>query len=93
MVIHDDDGVMITVGTSEPRAHLGEHLHSVRGGETIIVLDRREAIARIVPMGTHHHPLSVRPARGHLQDVALLGPICPRDDLVVQWEEERKERV
>lgn len=93
MVMDDYHLVMLTIGTAELKAHLSEYLHAVRGGETIIVLDRREPIARIVPMGTHHHQLMVRPARGRLQDVALLGPICSPGDVLVQLDEERKERV
>lgn len=40
---------MIRVGIAELKAHLSEHLRSVRGGRTVTVLDRETPVARIVP--------------------------------------------
>lgn len=65
---------MTTVGTAELEAHLSEHLKAVRRGETVVVLDRREPIARIVPRGSLGLALVVRNASGTLHDVPLLGP-------------------
>jgi antitoxin (DNA-binding transcriptional repressor) of toxin-antitoxin stability system len=65
---------MTTVGTAELKAHLSEHLQAVRRGETVVVLDRREPIARIVPIGAAGLDLVVRAANGALHEVPLLGP-------------------
>ncbi len=83
-----------TVGTAELKAHLSEHLQAVRRGETIIVLDRKEPIAQIVPIGTTHNGLVIRPAKGSIQDVPLLGPCLGSSDVDVleQLWEERADR-
>jgi antitoxin (DNA-binding transcriptional repressor) of toxin-antitoxin stability system len=92
MTMHDYHVVMTSVGTAELKAHLSEHLQAVRGGETIIVLDRREPIARIVPIGAAGLELVVRPAKGALQEVPLLGPTRSPVDVMEQLREERAER-
>lgn len=93
MCSHDYHVVMTTVGTAELKAHLSEHLQAVRRGETIVVLDRREPIARIVPVGAVGLELVVRPARGSLHDVPLLGPSRSSVDVLEQLREERGERL
>lgn len=85
--------VMNTVGTADLKAHLSEHLQAVRRGETILVLDRREPIARIVPIGATGMELVVRPAMGSLQEVPLLGPPSSPVDVMEQLREERAERL
>ena len=85
--------VMTSLGTAELKAHLSEHLQAVRRGETIVVLDRREPIARIVPIGAAGLELVIRPALGALQDVPLLGPSRSVGDVVEQLREERAERL
>lgn len=90
--MHDYRVVMTFVGTAELKAHLSEHLQAVRRGETIVVLDRREPIARIVPIGATGLELVIRPALGALQDVPLLGPSRSVGDVVQQLREEREER-
>ena len=92
MGMHDYHVVMNSVGTAELKAHLSEHLQAVRRGATIVVLDRREPIARIVPIGATGLDLVIRPARGALQDVPLLGPCRSVGDVVEQLREERAER-
>ncbi len=84
---------MIAVGTAELKAHLSEHLQSVRRGETIVVLDRREPIARIVPIGADGLELVVRPAKGSIQDVPLLGATRLGGDVLEQLREERSDRL
>ncbi len=84
--------VMTTVGTAELKAHLSEHLQAVRRGETILVLDRREPIARIVPVGAAGAALVVRPAVGPLHEVPLLGPPAGEGDVLAQLRVERAER-
>jgi antitoxin (DNA-binding transcriptional repressor) of toxin-antitoxin stability system len=84
---------MTSVGTADLKAHLSEHLQAVRRGETIVVLDRREPIARIVPVGAAGLELVIRPAKGALQEVPLLGPSLPGADVLEQLREERAERL
>jgi len=84
--------VMTSVGTADLKAHLSEHLQAVRRGETIIVLDRREPIARIVPIGAAGLELVIRPAVGALHDVPLLGPSRSAVDVLEQLAEERADR-
>ena len=90
---HDYHGVMISVGTADLKAHLSEHLQAVRRGETIVVLDRREPIARIVPLGAAGLELVVRPANGALHEVPLPGPSRVGTDVLQQLREERAERL
>jgi antitoxin (DNA-binding transcriptional repressor) of toxin-antitoxin stability system len=90
---HDYHVVMTSVGTADLKAHLSEHLQAVRRGETIVVLDRREPIARIVPIGAAGLELVIRPANGALHDVKLLGPSRAGADVVAQLREERAERL
>ncbi len=85
--------VMISVGTADLKAHLSEHLQAVRRGETIVVLDRRKPIARIVPVGAAGLELVIRPALGALQDVPLLGPSRSAVDVLEQLRAERAERL
>jgi antitoxin (DNA-binding transcriptional repressor) of toxin-antitoxin stability system len=93
-VVDTDDYliVMTSVGTADLKAHLSEHLQAVRRGETIVVLDRREPIARIVPIGATGLELVIRPALGALHDVPLLGPSRSAVDVLEQLAEERGDR-
>jgi antitoxin (DNA-binding transcriptional repressor) of toxin-antitoxin stability system len=93
MVMPDYHVVMTVVGTADLKAHLSEHLQAVRRGETIVVLDRREPIARIVPVGAAGLELVIRPATGKLQEVPLLGPSRSPVDVLDQLREERGERL
>jgi prevent-host-death family protein len=84
---------MTTVGTAQLKAHLSAHLQSVRRGDTIIVLDRNEPIAMIVPISNQGAELVVRPAKGSLQEVPLLGPIGADADILDDLGLERRERL
>jgi antitoxin (DNA-binding transcriptional repressor) of toxin-antitoxin stability system len=81
--------VMTSIGTAALKAHLSEHLQAVRRGETIIVLDRREPIARIVPIGAAG--LVIRQANGSIHDVPFPGPCV--SDVMQQLRKERAERL
>lgn len=52
---------MTDVRIAELKAHLSEHLRSVRNGDTVTVLDRDTPVARLVPYTTQ--PLEFRKAR------------------------------
>jgi prevent-host-death family protein len=45
----DHNQVMNKVGIADLKAHLSRHLRRVRGGRTIIVVDRDTPVAQIVP--------------------------------------------
>lgn len=84
---------MKTVGTAELKAHLSSHLRSVRRGETITILDRREPVARLVPIDAPLSPVVVRPAKPGLHGVRLLPPVRDaRGDVVEDLMAERAER-
>ena len=51
---------MKQVQIAELKAHLSQYLAQVRGGETVVVCDRRTPIARIVPYTTAEDTLVVR---------------------------------
>lgn len=51
---------MKTVGIADLKARLSAHLKSVRGGGTLVVMDRSTPVAKIVPVSAE--PLDVRPA-------------------------------
>lgn len=82
-----------TVGTAELKAHLSSHLKSVKRGETITILDRREPVARLVPVDAPTRPVVIRPAKPGLHGVRLLPPIRgARGDVVDDLMAERAER-
>lgn len=79
---------MITAGISELRAHLSRYLRAVRRGETITVLNRKTAIAKIVPVDTPG--LRVRkPASNSLHNVPLPPPLDLSIDALELLLEER----
>jgi len=80
------------VGVAELKARLSEYLRRVRRGETITVLDRETAIARIVPLADSD-PLSVRAPSGsvtRIQDVTLPPPLELDVDVLELLREERQ---
>ena len=85
--------VMNSVRIADLKAHLSEHLQAVRRGETIVVLDRQTPVARIVPVGAEGMELVVRPARGSIHEVPLLGPTRQGGDVLDQLREERADRL
>jgi prevent-host-death family protein len=81
MTIRDYHIVMKNVGIADLKAHLSEHLRSVRGGEVITVLDRETPIARIVPHRENEHLLTVRSRMGGVTLKALRLPPPLRVDV------------
>jgi antitoxin (DNA-binding transcriptional repressor) of toxin-antitoxin stability system len=84
---------MDAVKIADLKARLSEHLRSVRGGQTLTVLDRDRAIARIVPYDTEHRPLTVRsprPGAPALARVSLPPPLRTKVDIVEILAEERQ---
>ncbi len=93
VTMHDYDLAMKSIGTADLKAHLSEHLQSVRRGETITVLDRREPVARIVPILDVEGELVVRPAKGSLQDLPVPPPVRGGGDVVEDLLRDRQERL
>ncbi len=81
---------MSDVGIAELKAHLSEHLRSVRNGRTLTVLDRDTPIALIVPYATQ--PLELRKARRRLRDLKLPSKPEKRTDSVALLVEDRRRR-
>jgi prevent-host-death family protein len=83
---------MKTVGIAELKARLSENLQAVRRGETITVLDRREPVARIVPVLDAVGELVVRAAKGSLSELPVPGPVRHAGDIVEDLLRDRRER-
>ena len=81
---------MSDVGIAELKAHLSEHLRSVRNGGTLTVLDRDTPIARIVPYATPS--LEIRKARRRLGDLKLPPKPAKRTDSVALLVDDRRRR-
>lgn len=64
---------MSRVGIADLKAHLSEHLRSVRRGRTITVLDRETPVAKIVPYDPAA-PLEIRRATRKPADLTLPAP-------------------
>jgi prevent-host-death family protein len=80
----DYDIVMKTVRIAELKSRLSEYLRIVRSGTTVLVLDRNEPIARIVPASSKPEILSVRRAAPvhRLRDVIVPPPLKVHTDIV-----------
>jgi prevent-host-death family protein len=81
---------MSNVRIAELKAHLSEHLRSVRNGGTLTVLDRDTPIARIVPYATQS--LELRKARRRIRDLELPPKPAKRTDSVALLVEDRRRR-
>jgi prevent-host-death family protein len=64
---------MNRVGIADLKAHLSLHLRKVRGGRSIVVVDRGTPIAQIVPYDVSA-PLEVRRATRKPSDLRSPGP-------------------
>lgn len=83
---------MKSVRIADLKARLSEFLRAVRGGDSLIVLDRTTPIAKIVPYASASEPLTVRPPRGRykkLQDVPLPRQLRLQTDVVALLLEDR----
>jgi prevent-host-death family protein len=81
---------MSDVGIAELKAHLSEHLRSVRNGGTLTVLDRDTPIARIVPYAAQ--PLEIRKAKRRIRDLKLPSRPAKRTDSTALLVEDRRRR-
>ncbi|HEY0781149.1 MAG TPA: type II toxin-antitoxin system prevent-host-death family antitoxin [Thermoanaerobaculia bacterium] len=84
---------MSSVRIAELKAHLSEHLRSVRRGETVTVLDRDRPIARLVPYVSEGEALVVHrpsPDSPGLHCVPLPAPLSLAVDSLDFLLEERQ---
>jgi prevent-host-death family protein len=82
---------MSKVGIADLKAHLSEHLRSVRRGRTLTVVDRDTPVARIVPYDAEA-PLEVRRATGKPSDGPQASPLAKPTDSVAVLLEDRASR-
>lgn len=85
--------VMSAIRIAELKAHLSEHLRSVRQGRSLTVLDRDTPIARLVPYRPQGEMLTIRRPSGHssaLHDVPLPPPLPKRVDIVALLLEDKQ---
>jgi len=85
--------VMRRLKIAEFKARLSEYLRAVRGGESLIVMDRDNPIARVMPYETGDEPLTIRkPVGKHrsLQDVPVPPRLRIKGDVVALLLEERQ---
>lgn len=93
-IIGYDEG-MKTVTIAELRNRLSEYLRAVRSGETVLVLNRDQPVARILPAESAPPPLEVRPPLPGSPPVGLIprpSPLPLTRDVVDYLLEERGER-
>jgi antitoxin (DNA-binding transcriptional repressor) of toxin-antitoxin stability system len=81
---------MSDVRIAELKAHLSEHLRTVRNGGTLTVLDRDTPIARIIPCAPQL--LEVRKATRRLGDLKLPPRPAKRTDSMAILLEDRRRR-
>jgi prevent-host-death family protein len=93
MTIYDYHMVMKTIRIADLKAHLSEHLRSVRQGRSLTVLDRDTPIARLVPYLPRTEMLTIRRPSARspgLHGVPLPPPLPGRIDVVALLLEERQ---
>lgn len=84
---------MKPVGIAELKANLSRYIHAVRKGQTVTVLDRKEPVARVVPITAGRRALHVQRAVRQLREVKLPAPLPGKvDSLSLLMEDRRKGR-
>jgi prevent-host-death family protein len=84
---------MTAIRIADLKAHLSEHLRSVRQGRSLTVLDRDTPIARLVPYRAQAEMLTIRRPSARspaLHDVPLPPPLPKRVDIVALLLEDRQ---
>lgn len=86
----------LPVNIAELKARLSEYLRHVRAGRELVVYDRNQPVARVVPMNAPRIPLVVRePASGYgarLGDLKMPPPVNLPVDPVELLLEDRNSR-
>ncbi|MFP4069942.1 MAG: type II toxin-antitoxin system Phd/YefM family antitoxin [Verrucomicrobiota bacterium] len=71
---------MITANISKTKNELSRYLDAVRGGETVLILDRNRPIAQIQPLSGQHQAGSAR-----LDELSASGLISLPKDAARSW--------
>lgn len=87
----DHNGVMSKVGIADLKAHLSQHLRTVRGGRTITVVDRDTPVAQIVPYDVAP-TLEVRRATRKPSELQLPPPLAKVTDSLTVLLQDRASR-
>jgi prevent-host-death family protein len=86
----------LPVNIAELKARLSEYLRQVKAGRELVVYDRSQPVARVVPMNAPRIPLVVRePAAGYgarLADIKMPPPVTLPVDPVELLLEDRNSR-
>jgi prevent-host-death family protein len=90
MTTHDYHVTMKTVGIADLKAHLSQHLRTVRKGRTLTVVDRDAPVARLVPIDAG--PLEVRKATRHPRDLQTGPALGPSTDSLTALLDDRQRR-
>jgi prevent-host-death family protein len=87
------------VSVRELRQYLSRYLHRVQSGETLEVLSRGRAVARLTPLRDHEDPVlrliaegRARPPRGDLRGLGRPLPARPGMSMSEALAEQRAER-
>jgi antitoxin (DNA-binding transcriptional repressor) of toxin-antitoxin stability system len=85
--------VMNKVKVAEFKSHLSAHLREVRKGREIVVYDRHQPIAKVIPFAEPKRTITVRPPRnkGSLKDLQF-PPLSTDFDVVEMLREDRDYR-
>jgi len=81
---------MSDVRIADLKAHLSEHLRSVRNGGTVTVLDRDTPVARIIPFVAPS--LEIRKAKRRLRDLKVPPRPSKRTDSAAVLVDDRRRR-
>jgi prevent-host-death family protein len=81
---------MKTVGIADLKAHLSQHLRTVRKGRTLTVLDRDAPVARLVPI--EEGPLEIRKATRPPGDLQAGSPLSRSTDSLAVLLADRQRR-
>ena len=93
LVTSDDWIVVMTkVGIAQLKAHLSRYVRGIRRGETVVVLDRNQPVARIVPFQNQETILPVRGPLQPLRGFVLPPRLRPSVDSLPALLEERRDR-
>lgn len=85
---------MKSVGIAELKAKLSEHLRYVRKGRPLVIMDRHQPVARLVPFEAQEKLQVIMPAPGapRPQDIPLPPPLDVETDVVAMLLEDRARR-
>jgi antitoxin (DNA-binding transcriptional repressor) of toxin-antitoxin stability system len=87
---YDYHVTMKTVGIADLKAHLSQHLRTVRKGRTLTVLDRDAPVARLVPI--EEGPLEIRKATRPPGDLQAGSPLSRSTDSLAVLLADRQRR-